>query len=267
MTEGEEKTMSKELGLAKESSRKIEEDKSSKVELSMLKIGETFLIGEYEFIVLEHQDGTTRVISKGYIVEDTSFGDSRDYKTSTLKKVIEKNIQPMIETEVGIENIITHTVDLTSVDMQNEFGEVECKVRPITFDEARKYNDLLVNKDLDACFNCPECSDCLDHPNCPDCYSDVVDCCECSDLPDGSECFKCIAYLGCSACPHHSHWWWTCTPWSTKERQCTDKRIWKYTMAAVNYLGCFDDMDYEFKLGVRPFCILKSNIFVSRGVC
>lgn len=33
--------------------------------------------------------------------------------------------------------------------MQHEFEPCTCKVRPITFDEARKYNNLLVNKGLD----------------------------------------------------------------------------------------------------------------------
>lgn len=46
-------------------------------------------------------------------------------------------------------NIIEQVVSLTSVDMQGEFKPCYCKVRPITFDEARKYNNLLVNKDLD----------------------------------------------------------------------------------------------------------------------
>ena len=74
--------------------------------------------------------------------------DSRNYKESNLKKVIENLIQPVIEVEVGSKNLIEHEVDLTSVDMQDEFGGFKCKVRPITFDEARLYNNLLVNKKL-----------------------------------------------------------------------------------------------------------------------
>ena len=69
--------------------------------------------------------------------------------TPTLKKIIEENIQPAIEAGVGVGNIIEQVVSLTSVDMQGEFKPCYCKVRPITFDEARKYNNLLVNKDLD----------------------------------------------------------------------------------------------------------------------
>lgn len=53
-----------------------------------------------------------------------------------------------MENAVGRDNIIVYSTKLTSVDMQNEFGEVQCRMRPLSFDEARKYNDFLVNKEL-----------------------------------------------------------------------------------------------------------------------
>lgn len=201
--------MSRELELARELVRKLEEaEKDSKVQLSELQPGETFKIGEHDFIVLEQNvcNGTTNVISKGFMAEDVVFdSDTRDYSNSNLKKIIEENIQPAIEAGVGVGNIIEQVVSLTSVDMQGEFKPCYCKVRPITFDEARKYNNLLVNKDLDD-------------------------------------------------------WWWTCTPWSTADRG------WKYAIAVVSPSGDFDDCNCcRYDCGVRPFCILKSNIFVSKG--
>ena len=181
------------------------ETESGKVELSTLKAGDTFKIGEHDFIVLEQTNGQTMVISKGLMAEKQVFDSNcRDYSESSLKKFIESNIQPIIEKEIGADNIIEHEVDLTSVDMQNEFGKCECKVRPITFDEARKYNDLLVDK----------------------------------NLPD---------------------WFWTCTPWSTEDRG------WKYSVAVVSPSGGINRYYYDYDCGVRPFCILKSNIFVSKG--
>lgn len=200
--------MSRELELARELVRKLEEaEKDSKVQLSELQPGETFKIGEHDFIVLEQNgcSGTTNVISKGFMSEDIVFDDdTKDYNNSNLKKIIEENIQPAIEAGVGVGNIIEQVVSLTSVDMQDEFKPCYCKVRPITFDEARKYNNLLVNKDLDD-------------------------------------------------------WWWTCTPWSTADRG------WKRTIAVVSPSGDFDNNRCNFDNGVRPFCILKSNIFVSKG--
>lgn len=142
--------MSKALDMARELVKKLEEEeKQSKVQLSTLNPGEIFKIGEYDFIVLEQCEERTAVISKGFIAENVKFDeDSINYKESNLKKVIENQIQPVIEVEVGSKNLIEHWVDLTSVDMQDEFGEFKCKVRPITFDEARLYNNLLINKSL-----------------------------------------------------------------------------------------------------------------------
>ena len=189
---------------AKLAFERLTDVKPDKVQLSELKPGETFKIGKHDFIVLGHVGSTTKVISKGFMAENVVFDrDSKNYNTSNLKKVIERNIQPVIESEVGAENIVEHSVDLTSVDMQREYKDCICKVRPITFNEARRYNDLLVNKDL-------------------------------------------------------NDWWWTCTPWSTKNRG----REYSITVVApsgvIYYYGC------DFDRGVRPVCILKSNIFVSK---
>lgn len=198
--------MSKALDMARELVKQLEEaEKANKVQLSELKPGEVFKIGEHDFIVLEQKNGATKVISKGFMTDSTVFDeDTRDYSKSNLKEVIESDIQPIIEAELGADNLVEHIVDLTSVDMQHEFEPCTCKVRPITFDEARQYNVLLVNKDLVA-------------------------------------------------------WWWTCTPWSTTDRG------WGHAMTIVSSSGDFNRDTCDRKCSIRPVCILKSNIFVSRG--
>lgn len=199
---------SKTLEMARKLVKRLEEEeKKSKVQLLELHPGDTFKIGDHDFIVLDQNEyaETMAVISKGFMKEDIVFDDdTRDYRKSNLRKVIEGDIQPIIESEVGEENIVENYVDLISVDMQEEFSRFKCKVRPITFDEARKYNNLLVNNEL-------------------------------------------------------NDWWWTCTPWSTAERG------WEYSIAVVASCGFIGYWDYFNDGGVRPFCILKSNIFVSKG--
>lgn len=197
--------MSKALEVARELVRQLEEaERKNKVELSTLAPGDVFEIGKNDFIVLEQIGAETKIISKDFMAEDIVYDeDSRDYNESNLKKVIENEIQPIIESEVGENNLVEHTVELTSVDMQHEFDDCKCKVRPITFDETRKYNNLLPNKELDD-------------------------------------------------------WWWTCTPWSTAERGC------KYSIAVVSSAGNFSNYYCYRNFGVRPVCILKSNIFVSK---
>lgn len=182
-----------------------ENEKKEKVELGTMKTGEVFNVGEHDFIVLEHTNEGTAVISKGLMAKNKKFdSDTRDYNKSSLKNLIESDIQPVIEDVLGADSLVEHEVDLTSVDNQNEFGTCKCKVRPITFDEARKYNDLLVNENI-------------------------------------------------------GDWWWTCTPWSKKGRG------WDYSLAVVSPSGVILRYFYCYDFGVRPFCILKSNIFVSRG--
>lgn len=199
---------SKTLEMARKLVKRLEEEeKKRKIQLCKLHPGDTFKIGDHDFIVLDQNEYAeiTAVISKGFMAENIVFdNDTRDYSKSNLRKVIEEDIQPIIESEVGAENIVGASVDLTSVDAQKEFSSFKCKVRPITFDEARQYNDLLVNNEL-------------------------------------------------------NDWWWTCTPWSTA------KRGWKYSIAVVASSGDFYDGIYDRDGGVRPFCILKSNIFVSKG--
>lgn len=197
--------MSKALEAARELVRQLEEaERKNKVELSTLAPGDVFEIGKNDFIVLEQIGAETKIISKNFMAEDIVYDeDSRDYNKSNLKGIIEDKIQPIIESEVGENNLVEHTVELTSVDMQHEFDDCKCKVRPITFGEARKYNNLLPNKELDD-------------------------------------------------------WWWTCTPWSTEERG------WSYSIAVVSSAGNVSCISCRNGRGVRPVCILKSNIFVSK---
>lgn len=184
-------------------SKVIEIQDKDKDRLGDLKSGEHFMIADWDFIVLQHDERGTLVISNDLLAENEKFGETRNYKESNVKKVIEEKLLPVVEDAVGKNNIIEHYAKLTSVDMQNEFGDVKCRMRPISFDEARKYNNFLVNKEL-------------------------------------------------------SDWYWTLTPWSTEERG------WKYSVAVVSPSGVFNYDGYGNGDGVRPVCILNSNIFVSK---
>ena len=170
------------------------------MKLSELKPGNRFKNELGEFIVLGHDGDHTKVIMSGLYEESVRFGNTCNYMDSSLKRMFDEAITPEFEKVFG-DALIEHEVDLVSVDMQ-QYGRFKCKVRPITFDEARGFNELLVNK----------------------------------NLPD---------------------WYWTCTPWSTKERG------WDYSVAVVSPSGGFSHDDCDDCCGARPFCILKSDIFVS----
>ena len=121
-----------------------------KTMLSELKVGEVFS-GESgrKYKVLKQEEGQTKVITFDLMAENKVFDeDTPDYKKSEIKGFIEGELQPLIETDFGTENLFEHEVDLTTVDMQKDYGTCTCKVRPITFDEAREHNAELVNKNL-----------------------------------------------------------------------------------------------------------------------
>lgn len=198
--------MSKELEAARALVKMLEErEQSNKVKLESLKAGETFYIGENDYIILKQYEGKTKVISKNFMAEDREFADDTvDYKISGLRKCIEAEIQPTIENEVGAENLVEHRVSLETVDGQDNYGELTCKVRLLTFDEVRKYNNLIVNNDLDD-------------------------------------------------------WWWTCTAWTSPNRE------YNRSMAVVLPSGNVRSRYCNNGYGVRPVFILKSSIFVSKG--
>ena len=181
-----------------------EEDLKNKVMLKDIPVGGKFDTGIGRFIVLEREKDYTAVITDELYREDVKFDDDcTDYRKSSLRKLCEGEILNEFVAEFGEDNICENEAGLVTVDGQEVFGKLLTKVRPLTFDEAREYNDLLVNRDL-------------------------------------------------------TDWYWTCTPWSTKERG------WEYSVAVVSPSGSVNRNDCCSSYGVRPFCILKSNIFVSK---
>lgn len=180
------------------------QEEAGKVALSTLKRGDVFqATGKRKYKVLEQYEDTTKIISLDLVKENVKFGDTSDYKTSKVKKLCDTEILKDFEEEFGVENIETHTADIITADGQ-KVGSVKCKIRPITFDEARGYTDITPNNDL-------------------------------------------------------NDWYWTLSPCSTKERG------WEKSCTVVSPSGNVGNYDFVNDLGVRPVCILKSNIFVSKA--
>lgn len=66
-----------------------------------------------------------------------------------MQRVLYEDILPKIEEAVGKDSILSQTVKLTTVDNQDIYKDVAGRIRLLTFDEARKYNQLIVNEELD----------------------------------------------------------------------------------------------------------------------
>ena len=193
------------LSVAKELVKILEKlHEKNFVMLADLKPGDKFSTGIGNFIVLEQKEDCAVIITEKLYMEAEIFDDScNDYKKSSLREKLDGEILDEFIAEFGEENICENEAGLVTVDGQEVFGKLLNKVRPLTFDEAREYNDLLVNEKL-------------------------------------------------------TDWYWTCTAWSTKERG------WGCSVAVVSPRGDIVSRNCCSNFGVRPVCILKSNLFVSR---
>ena len=162
-------------------------------------------IGKYEFIVIKTDEklGTTSLLMRETLGEDMEFGSNNDYRTSEVKKVLDK-FADEISAIIGGNNLIEHVVDLTADDGLKCYGTIKSKMSLFTANMVRENVEILDE-------------------------------------------FK----LG--------EWWWTCTPYSTPKHEHSS---W---IKCVSPLGSVYDYGYDFGCGVRPFCIVKSSIFVSQN--
>ena len=169
--------------------------------LAELEPGDTFHLGEHEFVVLEHCAGETAVIRK-YILKTMAFGGNNNFDGSDVDEVC-LAFGYEIAGIIGENNLVLHTVDLTSDDGLKDYGEVERSASLLTAEQYRKYV-LILDKHK------PE------------------------------------------------KWWWLATPHSTSTH---GEKPW---IRCVAPSGGIDIGGYDCDvIGVRPFCILKSDIFVS----
>lgn len=177
----------------------------NQIKLSDIPEGETFKVGNYEFVVLEHLEGETAVILKDLLETNMKFGDTNNFSDEGC--VVRKRLEEFaseLEGIVGKDNLITHDVDLTADDGLKDYGTTTAKVSLLTCNLYRKYVEILDNYKV-------------------------------------------------------KKWWWLVTPFSTPKH---DPDNW---VKGVAPSGCVDvNYYYDSNFGVRPFCILKSNIFVSK---
>ena len=166
---------------------------------------DTCKLGEFEFVVLEHNyRGTegTALILKDLYRDGEKFGENNNYSGSNVQKICREFAQKMKEL-VGEENLIEHVVDLTSDDGLDDYECIVEDVSLMTTDMYRRFVRILDKHKIDK-------------------------------------------------------WWWLATAWSTPTH---DDETW---VKCVSPSGFISSNGYICDcLGVRPFCILKSDIFVS----
>ncbi len=175
----------------------------NRVKLGDIAEGETFKVGDFEFIVLEQHENTTSVILKDFWKTLKFDNNSNNYKESDLRTLLNTDFYHGLSKEVKPENVVKHTVDLTADDGRIDYDSCEDYISLLTCNMYRKYVYIL------------------------DKYK-------------------------------KSDWWWLATPYSTKSN-CYD-----FSVRCVCFNGTLYNDVCRNDYGVRPFCILKSNIFVSK---
>lgn len=173
------------------------------IRLADVPAGETVRIGEHEFIVLEQSSDTTALIRKELLFTSEKFGKNNNYDGSRVDEHCNK-FADEIAAIVGEQNIVLHTVDLTSDDGLKDYGKIKRRASLLTTNLYRRYVEILDK------FN-------------------------------------------------PKKWWWLATAFSTKKHNDTTCVKCVPPSGCINSGYCNIDND-----GVRPFCILKSTIFVSR---
>ena len=176
-------------------------DNNQNVRLADIPAGGTFKVDGMEFVVLEQNGETTAVITKN-VLETMAFGSANNFDGSDADDYCKEFAEDVFE-KIGTENVVEHTVDLTSDDGLKDYGTVNRMVSFLTADQYRKYVDVLDQHK-------------------PDKY------------------------------------WWLATPHSTERH---GNSAWVRCVSPSGSIDC-DYCNFGY-FGVRPFCILKSSIFVS----
>lgn len=115
-----------------------------KVKLSTLKPGDEFKLGDEVFIVLEHTDDGTRVISKEFAYSNIKFGDCNNWKKSIIRiKLLGQEYYQKISSIVGKDNIIPMIRDLTSLDGLDDYDSCIDVISLLTAAEYAKYHKIL----------------------------------------------------------------------------------------------------------------------------
>ena len=189
--------------LTDEQVKSIQQSFGINQKLADVAVGETFKVGVYEFIVLEHSKETTAVILKELLFDEKQFGKNNNYNGSFVDGLCNEFADKLAGI-IGNAAIVEHTVDLTADDGLKDYGKIKRRVSLITAEQYRRYVEILDKHKIDA-------------------------------------------------------WWWLATAYSTPTHNTPN---W---VEGVSPSGCIGDSIYCYDGGgVRPFCILKSNIFVSK---
>jgi len=106
--------------------------------------GDTIIIADYDFIVLEHDEKGTLIILKDLMPARKFDFDSSNWTGSGLREwLYHCDLYQKIKNELTPDSLISMRRDLTSMDGLSDYGAVDDHISLLTFDEYRKYHTIL----------------------------------------------------------------------------------------------------------------------------
>ena len=108
-----------------------------KTELFNIKVGDTFKIGDVEFIKFDQDGDKVTAVTKD-IAFTSVFGKNNNLAESKVLKRLENEFLPKLAEEIGMENICDITTDLTALDGLKPYEDLTSKISLPTFDFYRQ---------------------------------------------------------------------------------------------------------------------------------
>lgn len=116
-----------------------------KVKLASIPIGETFKIGDEEWIVLEQSGDTTAVLKKDLLPGSHKFdNNTNNFAKSEIYSFLNDEYYVRLAALIGTNNICEHTVDLTADDGLRDYKKCKAYVSLLTCELYRKYTDIML---------------------------------------------------------------------------------------------------------------------------
>lgn len=117
------------------------------IELSTLNVGEEFLIGNEKFIVLDHENNNTKVLSKYGVDTKYIFGRTSNWIESSIRYWLNNEYFHKIASLVGDKNIIRlQKRNLISLDGLTDYGTCQDTISLLTVEEYAKYHKNILHQ-------------------------------------------------------------------------------------------------------------------------
>lgn len=115
------------------------------MKLSEKAIGTTFKTENLEHIILAHdaESGTTMCLLKDFWKTARFDKDTANYVASDNRNDLNTKFLKTLAAEVGAENIVEHTVDLTTDDGRKDYGTATDKISLLTTEQFREFIKIL----------------------------------------------------------------------------------------------------------------------------